>query len=200
LPVTLTVGGAMGRFDGQVALITGGGTGLGAAIAARFIQDGGRVVLMGRRSAPLKEVADSLGCASFAGDAGSGGDVRQAIALAQAQYGRLDVLMANAGGHGIGEALSTDDAEWAQALHTNLRPPLSASGSVCPSSLSARAILSSFHPLRAWHPAPASSDTSRRSMRSSASRDRSRGTTVREASVSTRSVRDGFVRRWPTSR
>lgn len=110
----------MGRFDGQVALITGGGTGLGAAIAARYIQDGGKVVLMGRRRAPLEAVADTLGCAAYAGDAAQAGDMRQAIELARARYGRLDVLMANAGGHGIGEALSTDDAQWADALHTNL--------------------------------------------------------------------------------
>lgn len=110
----------MARFKGQVALITGGGTGLGAAIAKRFTSEGGDVVLMGRRSAPLEEVADTLGCTIHAGDAADRDDVRKAIDLARSRFGHLDVLVANAGGHGIGDALSTDDAQWADALHTNL--------------------------------------------------------------------------------
>ena len=109
-----------GRFEGQVALITGGGTGLGAAIAARFIADGGRAVLMGRRPEPLQQVAQSLQCAAFAGDAAHAVDVRGAIDLALTRYGHLDVLVANAGGHGLGDALSTDDTQWAEALHANL--------------------------------------------------------------------------------
>lgn len=108
------------RFEGQVALITGGGTGIGAAIARRITEEGGHVVIMGRRHAPLEGVAKSLGCAFFAGDAADAGHIRAAIELARSKLGRLTILVANAGGHGLGDALSTDDAGWAQAIHTNL--------------------------------------------------------------------------------
>lgn len=108
------------RFDGQVALITGGGTGIGAATARRITEEGGHAVIMGRRRAPLESVAESLGCAFFAGDAADATHVREALELARSRFGRLTILIANAGGHGIGDALHTDDASWAQAIHTNL--------------------------------------------------------------------------------
>jgi NAD(P)-dependent dehydrogenase (short-subunit alcohol dehydrogenase family) len=108
------------RFSGKVALITGGGTGLGAAVARRFVADGGKVVLMGRRRDKLEQVAGPLGAAVIAGDAGDRQCVRAAVERAHASFGRLDVLVANAGGHGLGSALATDDAGWSEALHSNL--------------------------------------------------------------------------------
>jgi meso-butanediol dehydrogenase/(S,S)-butanediol dehydrogenase/diacetyl reductase len=75
---------------------------------------------MGRRLAPLQQVAADLGCAVVSGDAGNTADVRRAIEQTLSQFGRLDVLIANAGGHGIGEALATDDEKWQQAIHSNL--------------------------------------------------------------------------------
>lgn len=108
------------RFEGQVALITGGGTGIGAAIARRITDEGGHVVITGRRRAPLDAVATSLGCAYLPGDAADAAHVREAVQLARSEYGRLTILVANAGGHGLGDALATDDASWSQAIHMNL--------------------------------------------------------------------------------
>lgn len=110
------------RFEGKVALITGGGTGIGAAVARRFVADGGNVFLMGRRREQLEQVAASLdgAAAVVVGDAGVQGDVKAAVEQARSRFGRLDVLIANAGGHGLGSALQTDDAGWAEALHANL--------------------------------------------------------------------------------
>ena len=108
------------EFRDRVALITGGGTGIGAAVARQFSAAGGKVVLMGRRAAPLHEIAAPLGGLVVAGDAADAADVRRALAAARDAWGSVDVLVANAGGHGIGSALDTDDASWAQATRLNL--------------------------------------------------------------------------------
>ncbi len=104
----------------RVALITGGGTGIGAAIARLFKREGGEVVLMGRRLEPLEATANEIGAAFHVGDASSGDDVDAAIALAVSRYGGLDVLVANAGGLGGGRVTDTTDAGWDAAWRTNV--------------------------------------------------------------------------------
>lgn len=108
------------RFEGKTALITGGGTGIGAAIAQRIAADGGRVALMGRRRDKLEAVAGPIGGLVVEGDAANRNHVAAAIGQVEARHGQLDILVANAGGHGLGSALDTDDASWAEALHSNL--------------------------------------------------------------------------------
>lgn len=109
-----------GRFSGKVALITGGGTGIGAAVAQRIAAEGGHIVLMGRRRAPLEAVAAPLGGLVVAGDAAEAKDVRAAIAAAREKFGRLDILVANAGGHGVGPTTGFSDEDWALATRLNL--------------------------------------------------------------------------------
>lgn len=110
----------MSRFANKVVVITGGGTGIGAAVAQQFVAEGGKVVLMGRRLAPLQQVAGPIGGLAVAGDAADAADVRRALASAREQFGGVDLLVANAGGHGLGSATETDDASWAQATRLNL--------------------------------------------------------------------------------
>jgi NAD(P)-dependent dehydrogenase (short-subunit alcohol dehydrogenase family) len=107
-------------FAGKVAFITGGGTGIGAAVARDVVQRGGRVVLMGRRRQPLEEVAAPLGGLVVEGDAANADDVRAALAQAVAHFGGVDILVANAGGHGIGELTQTSDDAWRMATRLNL--------------------------------------------------------------------------------
>lgn len=108
------------RFKHKVAFITGGGTGIGAAVAQRFCAEGGKVVLMGRRKALLEAVAGPLGGLVAEGDASKAADVQTALRQAKAAFGQVDVLIANAGGHGIGSILETTDAAWATATQLNL--------------------------------------------------------------------------------
>jgi NAD(P)-dependent dehydrogenase (short-subunit alcohol dehydrogenase family) len=108
------------RFQGKVALITGGGTGIGAAVAQRFAADGGHVVVMGRRRGSLQAVAKPIGGAVVAGDAASAKDVQRAVATAEKKFGGLDVLIANAGGHGVGPTISMSDTNWRQSAHSNI--------------------------------------------------------------------------------
>lgn len=107
-------------FNGKVAFITGGGTGIGAAVARDFVKRGGQVVLMGRRRQPLMDVAEPLGGLVVEGDAANAADVRAALSQARARFGGIDVLVANAGGHGIGELTQTTDESWRTATHLNL--------------------------------------------------------------------------------
>jgi len=113
-------GQAMTSWQGKVAFITGGGTGIGAAVAAQFTAGGGKVVLMGRRAAPLEAVARPLGGLALAGDAADAADVRRALAAARQAFGGVDVLVANAGGHGLGSLADTDDESWALSTRLNL--------------------------------------------------------------------------------
>lgn len=110
----------MSSFQGKVAFITGGGTGIGAAVAQQLAAAGAKVVLMGRRLEPLQAVAQPLGGLALAGDAADAADVRKALAQAHEAFGKVDLLVANAGGHGIGTAIDTTDDSWAQATRLNL--------------------------------------------------------------------------------
>jgi len=109
-----------GRYSGKVALISGGGTGIGAATAQRLTRDGAKVVIMGRRQAQLDAVAKPIGALAFAGDAADPAQARAAVALAVDCFGGLDVVVANAGGHGFATITETTDEAWADACRANL--------------------------------------------------------------------------------
>jgi NAD(P)-dependent dehydrogenase (short-subunit alcohol dehydrogenase family) len=104
------------KLDGRVALISGGGTGIGAAVAALFRAEGAEVVVMGRRQTPLDEVASQTGARAFAGDASSSADVRAAVAFTLEQFGRLDVLVPNAAAGMPGPLADIDDESWRTGL------------------------------------------------------------------------------------
>lgn len=110
----------MDEFTGKVAFVTGAGTGIGAAVARRFVEAGGRVALMGRRRELLERVAEPLDGFVVAGDAADAAAIRGAVRRIRDRFGGIDVLVANAGGHGVGNLLETDDASWAQATRMNL--------------------------------------------------------------------------------
>jgi 3-oxoacyl-[acyl-carrier protein] reductase len=90
------------RLNGKVALVTGGGTGIGRAIAVRFAGQGAQVAVSGRREVPLREVvasiADQGGTAmAIPADVRQPRDAAASVARTVAALGRLDVLVNNAG-------------------------------------------------------------------------------------------------------
>ncbi len=103
-----------------VVVITGGGTGIGAAIARRYADDGAHVVVVGRRPEPLAAVAAATGAFAVVADAADADAAAAAVAETLARFGRIDVLVANAGGHGFSTVLDTGDVAWHDALRANL--------------------------------------------------------------------------------
>jgi NAD(P)-dependent dehydrogenase (short-subunit alcohol dehydrogenase family) len=105
---------------GKVAIISGGGSGIGAATAARFAQEGAHVVIMGRTADRLEAVAERVGAVAVAGDAAVAADARRAVDAAADRFGGLDTVVAAAGGQGSGAADRTDDGTWARSLESNV--------------------------------------------------------------------------------
>ncbi|WP_216216555.1 SDR family NAD(P)-dependent oxidoreductase [Amycolatopsis aidingensis] len=110
------------RLAGKVAVITGAGTGIGAATARRFAAEGASVVLTGRREEPLRAAAEGLGERALCvpADVTEGAAVRRLRDAALERFGWLDIVVANAGGHGFGAAADVDDQSWEHSLRANL--------------------------------------------------------------------------------
>ena len=93
---------AMGKLDGKVALISGGGRGMGAAEAETFANEGAKVVFGDVRDAEGQKVEAAIRAAGGDGvyvhlDVTSEDDWRRAVHTAESRYGRLDILVNNAG-------------------------------------------------------------------------------------------------------
>jgi NAD(P)-dependent dehydrogenase (short-subunit alcohol dehydrogenase family) len=112
-------------FAGRSILVTGASSGLGAASVRRFAAGGGRVLAASRDQAKLAEVAAS--CADLPGevrfghlDVSSAADCRAAVAATVNAYGRLDVLVNNAGRHDFRVTTDVTEAEWDADIALNL--------------------------------------------------------------------------------
>ncbi len=115
-----------GRLNGKVALITGGGTGLGAAFAKRFVAEGAKVVITGRRKELLEKVAEGLPKDSIMVFQGDVSELAQAQAMVDATVnfgGKIDVLVNNAGIDPAGNVVDIPVEQWQKILNINLTGP-----------------------------------------------------------------------------
>jgi NAD(P)-dependent dehydrogenase (short-subunit alcohol dehydrogenase family) len=89
----------MGWLDGQVALVTGGGSGIGRAVVARFVEEGARVGVLDRAADRAAQLRSEFGNAVIAlsGDVAQLADNKRAVAETVAAFSRLDVFVGNAG-------------------------------------------------------------------------------------------------------
>ena len=116
------------RLEGKTALVTGAGTGIGAAIAHRLVADGARVCLVGRRQSVLDETLAKLPVGSavtVSADISIAGEVDGAVGVAvEFGKGSLDIVVNNAGIGPVGTIEDCDVDEWNQALAVNLTGPM----------------------------------------------------------------------------
>jgi NAD(P)-dependent dehydrogenase (short-subunit alcohol dehydrogenase family) len=116
----------MSRLDGRVALITGGGTGIGRASAIACAQEGAAVAVAGRRTALLDDVVREITAAgglavAVAGDVGREQDAQRMVDETVRELGGLDVLVNCAGQELVASVLDTDEAAWDRVMDTNLK-------------------------------------------------------------------------------
>jgi meso-butanediol dehydrogenase / (S,S)-butanediol dehydrogenase / diacetyl reductase len=114
------------KLQGKVALVTGGGSGIGEAIARRFVEEGAKVCISGRRRENLDRVVASLPAGTTIacpGDTANDGDVSRMVATTIEFGGTIDVLVNNAAISANGPAGDMDRTVWHHVLDVNLSGP-----------------------------------------------------------------------------
>ena len=122
-PLTVR-GGSVGRLDGKVAVITGGASGIGEGTVHRFVEEGARVVIADLQVGPGGDLASELGdVARFhRTDVTDEADIEGAVAIATAEFGRLDCMFNNAGIVGtVGSIAETPVEAWDDTVAVLLR-------------------------------------------------------------------------------
>ncbi|XXT22505.1 SDR family NAD(P)-dependent oxidoreductase [Sorangium sp. So ce429] len=107
-------------LEGRIALVTGGGRGIGRAIAERLAREGARVAVAGRTQAEIDEVAAAVGGVAVQLDVGDREGARSALAALEAQVGHVDVLVNNAGAAESAPFDRTTDALWDRMFAVNV--------------------------------------------------------------------------------
>ena len=110
------------RLNGKIAIITGAGRGIGAAIAEAFVREGAIAVIAERDNATGTATAERLGenALFIETDVTDQASVDDAIAMVRERFGRIDVLVNNAGINVFHEPLQTSDAEWQRCMAVDL--------------------------------------------------------------------------------
>lgn len=111
------------RLDSKVAIITGGGSGIGKAIAMAFSREGAKVVIAGRDSKKLDRAAVEIGadCLAVSADVSSAGSVKKLVSATLDRFRRINVLVNNAAVLLPGTAESVSEEDFDQTFNINVR-------------------------------------------------------------------------------
>ncbi|MFD1815361.1 SDR family NAD(P)-dependent oxidoreductase [Rhodococcus gannanensis] len=115
-----------GRLAGKIALITGAGSGLGRASALRFAAEGAAVAVVDLDLAAAESVSAEITAAGgralpVTANVTSDADSQRMVAETLAEFGQLDIVFANAGVNGSGNAADTTEDEWDKVIAVNLK-------------------------------------------------------------------------------
>ena len=128
----------MSRFEGRCVVVTGGGTGLGAAIAARFVEEGANVTITGRHVEEGARDDGLRGCLTGRRcDVTDAKSVRLLFDAVRARFGTIDVLVNNAGVASQKSCVDMSLDEWERVLRTKLTGTFLCSQAVLPQMLEA---------------------------------------------------------------
>jgi NAD(P)-dependent dehydrogenase (short-subunit alcohol dehydrogenase family) len=119
-------------LEGKSALITGGTSGIGAATAERFVQEGARVAIVGRDAERGQALEARLGVAFVACDVTDAAAAERMVEQVTQRIGRIDVLFNNAGIINFGSVVDASIDEWDALMATNVRGVFLVSRSVVP--------------------------------------------------------------------
>lgn len=123
----------------KVCIVTGGSSGIGLATAIRFVKEGYRVAICGRRSDALNEAVSQLGSresvVSVCGDIGQAKTRQELVQQTLKHFGRIDVLVNNAGAAPLGDFAAIDESTFDSVLSTNVKAVFSLTQSVWPNLL-----------------------------------------------------------------
>lgn len=129
----------VGPLHGRHALVTGGGGGIGAAIAARLSDAGARVTVTGRRQGPLREIASRLPEAqAVTVDVTDDTTIGIGLATATERFGPVDILVNNAGAARSAPFVRTTPDDWRAMLDVNLTGVFLLTRAVLPTMLERR--------------------------------------------------------------
>jgi 2-hydroxycyclohexanecarboxyl-CoA dehydrogenase len=112
----------MGKLNGKIAIVTGAGQGIGRGIAEKLAAEGATVVVTDVNETTAKETADAIGngAVGIRADVTSRESVDAMVAQVQRQFGRIDVLVNNAGWDKASPFVDSDPADWDRVIAINL--------------------------------------------------------------------------------
>ena len=127
----------MTRLAGKTAVITGGGTGIGQAIALAFAKEGARVAVAGRRMEKLQETLSLLkqsgsDALAMECDVTKSADTERLVKAAEDRFGNVNVLVNNAGALSVSTVETISEEDWDRIMGANLKGPFLMSRAVLP--------------------------------------------------------------------